>query len=903
MAASPVANLDQLASTPKENGSARPAQDKLSLDEMSIVPSESSDAWDQFRYAFDKAGNISTYSANILESYFPLGRITFDIKDGFDYVPAGEAYGEDFMQATPEQRREIIMERKAEALEAEYGSDFKEDTESAANFLGQAAKAIADPTSLLPAGATYKAMAGIAGGLGGTYSVLEDVSTNKDVDTQKALQVAGASAVLAPAVAGAARFVTSRVSDKASNKIIKDAQQKIEKKISEGYEVKDLPNLLREEGVDLAKLADAQNKMNKKLTIPGNANPADQAIKRAITKDSATSRIYSPSLDKYLGTLSTRVRNISEPVFGRLRRFEFNSHVKTQSKGKEVELFLLKLSKINEQQKNIIARNLYNGNFKAAEALMNKVSPDLVADFNAVKNTLNNTADELLASGHSFEKLENYFPRKVKDVNGLLNSLGSSEKSKIEKAIKDYAKSKNTSPSLLDPDEKAEIIDLVVRGYGVKTDGYKPSFVKPRVIQQISDDQLKFYASPEESLHSYVRGAVNDIEKRKFFGRASEETSGRFDTDASIGKFVADELEAGNIPSEKQDELVELLRARFVSGETPTGAALGALRSLGYMGTIANPISAITQLGDTGISAALNGFRNTFKSMFGAKEAKLFDIGLDDVMTEELSDAGLMSKALNATLRAGMFKTFDRIGKETYINAALKKARGLAKSDKGIENLRKDWGAVFGDEFEPFVADLKSGSMTDNVKYYLFNEISDVQPVSLSEMPQAYLESPNGRVLYMLKSFMLKQYDIARRKIVQQYKKGNKKQAIRNAAAMAGYMTAANVSTGVVKDLLLGREVRPEDIPSRSMWALLGVYGLNQYTSERYLQRGDVKGAVVNQLVPATPIIDAAFKLGTELPKDDPNLETTMKAVPVVGPIVYNWFGGGAERFNEKLND
>lgn len=39
------------------------------------------------------------------------------------------------------------------------------------------------------------------------------------------------------------------------------------------------------------------------------------------------------------------------------------------------------------------------------------------------------------------------------------------------------------------------------------------------------------------------------------------------------------------------------------------------------------------------------------------------------------------------------------------------------------------------------------------------------------EMPQPYVNSPNARLAYMLKSFTLKQWDIARRKIYQEIKK------------------------------------------------------------------------------------------------------------------------------------
>ena len=904
--------LDNLLNSPEPAKTQRPSEDKLDLDEMLLVSEarpemveEASSAWDQFRYAYDKAGNITSYAADILESYFPLGRITFDFKEGFDYIPPDEAYGKEYETATPEQRRELIIQSKLEDLESKYG-DFKEDSDSLSASLGAIAKGVTDPTTILPVGATYKAMAAGAGALGTSFSVLEDIATNQDVDPQKAAIIGGSSAVLAPVTTAVVRTAANRITNRAAQKKIDQAQKVVDKKINEGYEPKDLTRLLQEEGVDLVKLKDAQTKLNKKIVIPIKSSPAEKAADVAITKDSAVSRLYSPSVDKYLGTLSTRVRNISEPVFGRLRRFEFNTHLKTQNKAKQVDPFLQKLSKVNNPTKGAIARHLYNGNFAAAEGLMRRVDDELFQSFKSVKTVLNDTKEELLDSGHSFTGIENYFPRKVIDTNKLLDSLGSKPKSDIQKAFKTYAEKKNTTVAQLDDDEKAEIIDLLLRGYRMTTDGAKPSFVKPRTIQYIPEEMMQFYASPAESLHTYIRRAVNDIEKRKFFGRTSEEFSaGRFNNEASIGKFVQKEIDAGNIPLSKEEELTGLLRSRFVTGEQGSGPKASLVRDLGYMGTIANPLSAITQLGDMGISAALNGMRNTFKSFFGAvtgtREAKLIDIGLDEIISQELANPSVASKLLNRTLRAGAFKTFDRLGKETYINASLKKARALVKTDKGVEALRKKWGAVFGDEFDSFVADLNSNSMTDNVKYYLFNEISDVQPVSLSEMPQAYLDAETGRLLYMLKSFMLKQYDIIRRNIYQEFKNGNKIEAVKTAAALAGYMTAANTGTSVIKDFILGREVTPEDIPSRAMWSLLGIYGISKYTSERYLERGDVKGFAINTLVPATPVIDAAFKLGRELPKEDPNIETTLKAVPVVGPVVYNWFGGGAEKYNQRL--
>jgi len=170
-------------------------------------------------------------------------------------------------------------------------------------------------------------------------------------------------------------------------------------------------------------------------------------------------------------------------------------------------------------------------------------------------------------------------------------------------------------------------------------------------------------------------------------------------------------------------------------------------------------------------------------------------------------------------------------------------------------------------------------------------------------MPQGYLDAKNGRLLYMLKSFTLKQWDIVRRNIYQEAKDGNVAGATRNLAVLGGYLMAANLGVQTVRDMLLGREVRPEDIPSKAMWGLAGVYGINQYVAERYFRSGQYTEGVANYLVPATPIVDDLFKLGSDIAEgEDMEPFRYVRSVPVVGPLLYSWFGGGAENYNDRLD-
>ena len=58
-------------------------------------------------------------------------------------------------------------------------------------------------------------------------------------------------------------------------------------------------------------------------------------------------------------------------------------------------------------------------------------------------------------------------------------------------------------------------------------------------------------------------------------------------------------------------------------------------------------------------------------------------------------------------------------------------------------------------------------------------------------------------------------------------------------------------------------------------------------------------------MTPATPIVDSVFKGVKEgidaAYGEDVNLKPVLKGIPLVGPLAYNWFGGGAEKYNERL--
>ena len=885
-----------------------------------LVKSGENDPIRNFLYSYEEAQspvqNLSTY----LESRFPLGNVAFDFEDGFQYI-SPEDYSDDFLQLPPEERRQFLVEDRLNKLEAA-----RETFEPTGSLAGTIAGSL-DPSILFPVGRTLAQATAIGGALGGGYTAADQLAQQGQISIP---EIAGGAALGAGFGAGAnllgaalSKAIPTRSPMVQAERTLTNAENIIARETIIGTPQARILDIVKDElNLTQKQLAEVTFASGRKLRIPGSPERAQRILDNQIAVDSAVSRQLSPAIDKVLGALSTRIKNISVPVFARARKYEADLHINTAQKLKSVEEFQTVVQKAPASIRNNLKRQLLNGNYNAARALIRSYAPNSVNSLDAVTNTLKSTYDDLVAEGHEgLPKIQNYFPRKVKDLDGLLGSLGKSKKSEVTRALEAVARSKNKSIDRLTIEEESDVVDKILRGYkmvysndklvviapSTRKSGGGFSGTKKRTVQEISDDQLKYYASPEESLQMYLRGAVNDIERRKFFGQAKlNDTTGGLDLESSIGRYVAAARNRGAVDDDAITELSEMLSSRFIGGEQSAGGAVQFLRDTGYMGTIANPISAITQIGDLATSGALYGVRNTLASMFGPKQIKIIDLGLQQTIAEEMTNPSLTGRILNQLFRVSGFKRVDQLGKESTINAALRKYQTMAQSSKGRAELQRQWGEVFGDETEGLIADLQARVVSPNVKVLAFHTISDVQPVSRLEMPQFYNENPSGRLLYMLKSFTLKQYDIARREIVQEYQKGNKKKAIRNAAMLFGYLTAANTGTQVAKDILLGREFSPDQIPERSLWALLGVYGANQYMSERYLERGDIKGALVNLITPATPLIDAGVDLGKDL-KDildgsaDPEAaKTYLRSIPVIGPILYAWFGGGAEAYNER---
>ena len=879
--------------------------------------------YQQVKYGWDSTLTPEASLGDILESYFPLGRFDFDFSkssmfipfSGFSYISPEQAYGEGFNEASPEERREMILRARERELMQDYSPEMmKQDT--GAITTGKVLGAVASPTIALPVGQTYRAAAGIGAGIGGSYSASEQFRTTGEVDPVETATMAGVGALGGVTV----KFGVDKVAQKLANRTINKVDNAIAKKVDEGETVTeaDVPKIIENLGLSQAKV-DRAAQVAKRNPYVKVRPDSDDAVNTALRNDESKLRQVSKTADKILGSLKTRIYNVHSGIADRLGRFEATAAIRTNETLKLVEPFMSAMTRLQPAIKRDIDRLLFNGEFDLARNQLSRVSPEANEAFDAVVKVLKTIQDDYAKIGREFDGIENYLPRSIKDYSKISKGLYTKERNK-------YAKIKGVSPSELSNDTTAKIVENVLSGRKVFEHNGKPVFAASkkdiggpsggrRTVGQISPDDMDLYNPSEVALTQYIRNAINDIEKNRFFygelkntGRGAGHNTDE-DLRGGIADLLAPEIRNGTLKAEDQDLIQELLEARFVHGEKTVSSAVKVLRDLGYGGTIANPLSAITQIGDLGSAAALKGPVNTAiglaRSIIGKQRVTLDDIGLAEEISREFSDPSKFASALNAGLKYSGFRRLDRLGKETLINASLRKNMGLAKSKKGIAKLREKYGQFFGDEFDDLVLDLKNKQVTDRVKVMSFSDLTEFQPVTLSELPEAYLRGQKTRLLYMLKSFTLKQYDILRREVGQKLlTKGKRVEGVKNLAALTTYLAASNVTSSVIKDILQGREVDVESIPDRAIFGVLGVYGINKYSTERYFSQGKVVEGLANIVAPPSNLIESLFELPQEMAKKDPNYEEAIarmiKPLPIVGKLAYQWIFGGMEKDAEK---
>jgi hypothetical protein len=528
-------------------------------------------------------------------------------------------------------------------------------------------------------------------------------------------------------------------------------------------------------------------------------------------------------------------------------------------------------------------------------------------EFQSVRKLLNYLYTSGREAGMDVSYMEQYFPRLVTDLAGLQDSWkGQIYDSEIERELDIYAKKKFNGRDL-DPLERQVFLENLARNKILRgrTGSIQPAGTKERTIPIIDPDRRKsYYAPAEQALDTYVSSMISSINQMKLIGTARVENGQRVKA-GIIGQMMDADLQRGTLSREAINIIQDAVDARFGMNGQQSGFIRGA-KNAGYIATMGNIGSAITQLGDFYFSAVQNGLVNTVQSALTSKELSREDIlGVKNLITIEAADgAKALQKSVDFVFKYSGISALDGFAKDTNINAALrdmrKKVRGKPNS-REYQKLMKELSGYQGRQSAQTIADLRNNVKSDLVLEAIYNRLSNVAPISISEMPAAYARNPNGRILYSLKSYTIKQFDFIRQESFS--KMGSKKtfaEGFTNLLRIATLAMAANGSADVLKAILFNREIDEEDL----VWNnILRMFGITKYTTTKARKEG-IGTALVNTILPPqigilndfTKDIDTSIKNG----QFDIDEMRSVKYLPFVGKLYY-WREGKGKEVEKRL--
>lgn len=891
-------------------------------------PEDEVSAIRRFQYGFEKTKSDVGLLYRSMQVNNGFGQLKLT-GTGIDYIPAEEAFGESFVNAPDEVKAAVLEKIEERRLEREYPElADQEGVGGFAGFAGTLAGALFSPTTFIPFGAAgkvgYKTLATAGGLFGLEYNVLDQLASTAKVDVKQAALATGVGAVATPVTAKAFSLLgsgvqkallkrSSPVKKLEADEVMYEAQAAIhEHALSpEGANATadDFIKIVQSRlGLDKDTLAEYQAISDVTIKIPG----ARSRAQKLLTEEQSARTAYTDAgavrtgLRDYAGIVSTEVSKISEDVGAALKRHDGLVHTTQGKYLKQAEPFLNFARKLPAKTATQLTRHLINGEADAARGLAARISADGAKIIDDTYDLLRDMFKYQTDAGVILGKLDNFFPRKTKDYKQFLKEIGKEFRDPIELELGKRAKKEGLNSIYELP--LLEFEDVVTNVMRVRPKGAfsnKASSRAGRKLAEVDDSLIGQYKSADNALIDYIADTVSFVEKRKFLGELAP-TKGvrKIDLSDSVEKLIARQLATKAISEKDVPKLTELLTARFGMGERSSSAGTNIAKNLIYQATLANPMSALTQIADVGMSVFANGLVPTVRALLGKRDIKARDLNLTSMISSEMGTVGKMAKFLDFTFTWSGFKLIDRIGKETLVNAAYLNSRKLANTTAGVNKLRKKYGKIFGDEFDSLVTDLKAGNMTDNVYLMASTELSNFQPTALSEMPLRYLQADKGRVFYALKSFTLKQFDVMRREIVDEFAKGNTDLATKK---LLGYMLVLPLAGATVQEtkdfISRGDEISIDDMPDQYVKNIFKIMGTSQWMIENKLAQGKITAAVGEVVLPPVSLFDGLAEDVIKLAKGELQGKDSeiLARIPILGALFQSFMLGARDQ--RRLED
>lgn len=665
--------------------------------------------------------------------------------------------------------------------------------------------------------------------------------------------------------------------------------------------------------------------------------------------------------DKSLGSISTRLKNVNPLISSKIREMDFITSQKIVKALRTAQPLLEATKRMTKEDKiawDWARKNADEGKVKQLAQKYNILNN--VYELREILNKIRQDAIDVgYDVGFVDEywprvlKDQEGFLQKTQEI---------SERPVFTEAIKAKAKSMGLSVEEFGrefPEVKAKIISDLILGRGLGIGG--PGNIQSRVFDSIPKEYAEFYMNSDSALMQYIYSMTKKIEARRFFGKVPTRiaklkrrrdakqakvlelenlvglinSEGREDsnkyTDAiteliaditdinekietykhqrdyteNIGTYINDLMINGHLLKKDEKMVRDILDARF--HEHGTTNLVNAYKNLSYIDVMGSPISALTQIGDLAWAAYVGkvwtpkGFSNTVKnvinSVFNKSNITKEDLGIERI-AQEFADFDSLSNIVSKVFKYVGLEKMDSIGKETLINNAYDNYQTLVQTKAGREQLLKELRPIFANKSNKVINDLLANEITSDVKLLVYNRLLDFQPVALSEMPEHYLHGGDWRILYMLKTYTLKQFDVYRKEVWHKIKHGDAQdrlEAMKNMLQLTAVLTLANAGADEIKDFILGKETHFEDHVIENF---LTMGGANRYVRMQASREG-FGSAIAQQILPPFKFINSVTK---DITSDVDKGWRSLDSLPIIGKVAYWRWGRGTE-FKKSIEE
>jgi len=843
--------------------------------------------------------------------YFGDNPLTPDVKEtGISMMTAQDQTGVDEETWSNMSTSERLVQLKKQN-DRWVNEVYNPDTDSAGYMVSKFLGFLTDPTTALP----LKSPATIVP-VSMADAALWSHSTTGEVDPETVV-LAG---TLSYAGYKAIKSLAARNSTKKANQVVNEVQNEMWRiqGLNDGPKKK-LPELLEEAKKTLNisddVLDDALSNSTTKLTKDVTFKASREFVKKEATSKSTpgSKTKFGKGMDYLIEPISEGIKRISPRLYGKLNTITREHLQQSHLYANMVDPFLKKTftRKMNKTSKAGLSVGEQN---KLHTMLLNARSPvqvsnikkflkkkggdTLVKDYELYREAMKAIHKSRVAAGNTkLGKIIGYSPRTIRDYHAWYQGANKADKGKIDKIVKKAGyKSVKTVPH-------EKLRQIVMKGLRSKDKNIQlsgSSFARTRGT--ISEKQAMGYLDPIHAGHKYIKESMEEVQRYKVFGNLNE----KGDIDQTIADYIARELKSGAIKGKDADALEQLLKSRFINGPKQMNDFLKKSKDVGYMTLLGHPTNAIRQAGDIALSAYQNGVVNTVRAVWNTMTKKMLtpkEQGLLDNIAEEFANDTATKRILDNVFKYSGFRSVDALGKGTLMNSTLIKSAKMMKTPKGKQQFLDEWTPILGNEIAYKVAnDLKNWkpgmAISNEMRDVAFARASKFQPLSLIEMPRGYLDNPNGRMLYMLKTFTIKHVNVMRQDIFKQIRQGNIKTAMKNAALLTTYFTLGNMGVDKTIDLVYGRDRQLEETFYANLWRNTGFF--SKYDVDKLMRDGDVYEWATHLVLPAfSPLAEGFGEIvhaASNLVKGDNWAEGMSKPgdkiyqnIPFIGRILQHW--------------